>query len=261
METFILWVLVVFNMPQRIKSAASKRSTIKAGGNFVLLGATSPRSILPGLASPCESQGARGTWRSGDACWGGFWNPQMAARASASNHVARPSLSSLQELGNLRRLVCLDVSENKLEQLPGEISGLVGLTDFLLSQNLLVTIPDGIGELGAAGAWPLWRGVLLSRCGQSPCFPVTLYPVPRSAEAALHPEGGSEPACRGDRVYWGLREPVGAHPHGKYADGRRVLEPALPCSLVFAGPGPGPGPAYSKSQPWATVLSCWSGCG
>lgn len=51
-----------------------------------------------------------------------------------------------QELGNLRRLVCLDVSENKLEQLPNEVSGLVALTDLLLSQNLLECIPDGIGE-------------------------------------------------------------------------------------------------------------------
>uniref|UniRef100_A0A8C5X476 SCRIB protein n=1 Tax=Malurus cyaneus samueli TaxID=2593467 RepID=A0A8C5X476_9PASS len=39
----------------------------------------------------------------------------------------------LAELGNLRRLVCLDVSENKLEQLPNE--------------NLLECIPDGIGQL------------------------------------------------------------------------------------------------------------------
>lgn len=54
--------------------------------------------------------------------------------------------SLIQELGNLRRLVCLDVSENKLEQLPNEVSGLVALTDLLLSQNLLECIPDGIGE-------------------------------------------------------------------------------------------------------------------
>lgn len=54
----------------------------------------------------------------------------------------------MQELGNLRRLVCLDVSENKLEHLPDEIGGLVVLTDLLLSQNLLEVIPEGIGE------WP-----------------------------------------------------------------------------------------------------------
>uniref|UniRef100_A0A8C8VKQ7 Scribble planar cell polarity protein n=1 Tax=Pelusios castaneus TaxID=367368 RepID=A0A8C8VKQ7_9SAUR len=60
----------------------------------------------------------------------------------------RNQLSALPpELGNLRRLVCLDVSENKLEQLPNEVSGLVALTDLLLSQNLLECIPDGIGQL------------------------------------------------------------------------------------------------------------------
>lgn len=78
----------------------------------------------------------------------------------------------MQELGNLRRLVCLDVSENKLEQLPNEVSGLVALTDLLLSQNLLECIPDGIGEycqMGASLPWQcswrsfrkecLWQGI------------------------------------------------------------------------------------------------------
>uniref|UniRef100_A0A8C6RQ71 Scribbled planar cell polarity n=1 Tax=Nannospalax galili TaxID=1026970 RepID=A0A8C6RQ71_NANGA len=51
------------------------------------------------------------------------------------------------ELGNLRRLVCLDVSENRLEELPVELGGLVLLTDLLLSQNLLQRLPDGIGQL------------------------------------------------------------------------------------------------------------------
>lgn len=51
-----------------------------------------------------------------------------------------------QELGNLRRLVCLDVSENRLEELPAELGGLLLLTDLLLSQNLLQRLPDGIGQ-------------------------------------------------------------------------------------------------------------------
>lgn len=71
---------------------------------------------------------------------------------SAAEQPSEPAglLPSRQELGNLRRLVCLDVSENKMEQLPEEISGLVVLTDLLLSQNLLEMIPDGIGECGHA---------------------------------------------------------------------------------------------------------------
>lgn len=44
------------------------------------------------------------------------------------------------------------MSENKLEQLPNEVSGLVALTDLLLSQNLLECIPDGIGEYCVMGS-------------------------------------------------------------------------------------------------------------
>lgn len=51
--------------------------------------------------------------------------------------------------------MCLDVSENRLEELPVELGGLALLTDLLLSQNLLQRLPDGIGQctqrgLGAA---------------------------------------------------------------------------------------------------------------
>lgn len=53
----------------------------------------------------------------------------------------------VQELGNLRRLVCLDVSENRLEELPSELNGLLALTDLLLTQNSLEVVPDSIGEL------------------------------------------------------------------------------------------------------------------
>lgn len=55
-------------------------------------------------------------------------------------------MPSPQEIGNLRSLLCLDVSENRLERLPEEISGLISLTDLVVSQNLLETVPDGIGE-------------------------------------------------------------------------------------------------------------------
>ncbi|MEQ2211168.1 hypothetical protein XENOCAPTIV_027846, partial [Xenoophorus captivus] len=61
--------------------------------------------------------------------------------------VAHVIIFCVQELGNLRRLVCLDVSENRLEELPSELSGLLALTDLLLTQNLLEVIPDSIGCL------------------------------------------------------------------------------------------------------------------
>jgi Leucine-rich repeat (LRR) protein len=51
----------------------------------------------------------------------------------------------MQAIGNLKKLTQLDVSENKLEQLPEEISGLTQLTDFILSQNHIEYLPEGIG--------------------------------------------------------------------------------------------------------------------
>jgi len=52
----------------------------------------------------------------------------------------------LKALGNLKNLTQLDVSENKLEQLPEEIAGLTQLTDFILSQNHLEYLPEGLGQ-------------------------------------------------------------------------------------------------------------------
>lgn len=52
--------------------------------------------------------------------------------------------------------MCLDVSENRLEELPAELGGLALLTDLLLSQNLLQRLPDGIGACepgGCASGW------------------------------------------------------------------------------------------------------------
>jgi len=51
-----------------------------------------------------------------------------------------------QEIGNLRQLNQLDISENKLEDLPAEIGDLSDLTDLYLSVNLLERLPDTIGE-------------------------------------------------------------------------------------------------------------------
>ena len=52
----------------------------------------------------------------------------------------------VKALGNLKNLTQLDVSENKLEQLPEEIAGLTQLTDFILSQNHLEYLPEGLGK-------------------------------------------------------------------------------------------------------------------
>lgn len=50
----------------------------------------------------------------------------------------------------MKSLLCLDVSENKLEHLPEEMGGLVSLTDLLVSQNLINALPEGIGQHAAA---------------------------------------------------------------------------------------------------------------
>lgn len=65
------------------------------------------------------------------------------------DHKVLPFLNCgiFQEIGQLKKLSILDVSENQLEALPEEVSGLVGLTDLCLSQNRLEQLPDGIGKL------------------------------------------------------------------------------------------------------------------
>ncbi len=54
--------------------------------------------------------------------------------------------SELQEVGSMKSMLCLDVSENKLERLPEELGGLVSLTDLLVSQNLIDALPESIGK-------------------------------------------------------------------------------------------------------------------
>uniref|UniRef100_A0A8P4G9M0 Leucine rich repeat containing 1 n=1 Tax=Dicentrarchus labrax TaxID=13489 RepID=A0A8P4G9M0_DICLA len=51
------------------------------------------------------------------------------------------------EMGSMKNLLCLDVSENKMERLPENLGGLVSLTDLLVSQNLIDALPESIGKL------------------------------------------------------------------------------------------------------------------
>lgn len=53
----------------------------------------------------------------------------------------------LQEIGSLRNLKFLEVSENQLMFLPLSIAGLGSLQDLHLSDNLLTLLPDTMGEL------------------------------------------------------------------------------------------------------------------
>lgn len=49
-------------------------------------------------------------------------------------------------MGSMKSLLCLDVSENKIERLPVELGGLVSLTDLLVSQNLIDALPESVGK-------------------------------------------------------------------------------------------------------------------
>lgn len=46
----------------------------------------------------------------------------------------------------MKSLLCLDVSENKLERLPEELGNLPLLTDLLVSQNIIDALPESIGS-------------------------------------------------------------------------------------------------------------------
>lgn len=46
----------------------------------------------------------------------------------------------------MKSLLCLDVSENKIERLPEELGNLPLLTDLLVSQNILDALPESIGK-------------------------------------------------------------------------------------------------------------------
>jgi len=52
----------------------------------------------------------------------------------------------LQSVGKLVNLVCLDLSENKLESVPESIGSLACVTDLTLSHNFIEQLPDTLGE-------------------------------------------------------------------------------------------------------------------
>ena len=56
-------------------------------------------------------------------------------------------LGDVQEIGQLKRLTELDISENQLVHLPPELGGLVSITDLCLSFNHLEELPDSIGMM------------------------------------------------------------------------------------------------------------------
>lgn len=46
----------------------------------------------------------------------------------------------------MKSLLCVDVSENKIQRLPEELGDLLSLADLLVSQNLIDALPESIGN-------------------------------------------------------------------------------------------------------------------
>lgn len=68
-------------------------------------------------------------------------------KITSATGIVAWSQSIALEIGEIKTLACLDVSENRLEDLPNEIGGLESLTDLHLSQNVIEKLPNGLGEL------------------------------------------------------------------------------------------------------------------
>ena len=54
---------------------------------------------------------------------------------------------SQQEIGELRKLEILDLSDNQVENIPDEICGCEAMTHLTLAQNYLQHLPRDLGEL------------------------------------------------------------------------------------------------------------------
>ena len=52
----------------------------------------------------------------------------------------------MQSIGQLKQLMFLDASKNRIECLPNEIDGCLNLGDLHLSINLLQQLPENIGK-------------------------------------------------------------------------------------------------------------------
>jgi len=64
----------------------------------------------------------------------------------------------MKEIGALKKLTQLDVSENKLERLPDSIGQLASVSDLHLSDNQIDYLPDTLG---------LWSPISVVACKTS----------------------------------------------------------------------------------------------
>ena len=61
-------------------------------------------------------------------------------------HICMAWCSLMQELGRLREMQFLELSENRLESLPAEMGHLTELQDCYLNENLLTDLPETFGR-------------------------------------------------------------------------------------------------------------------
>ena len=89
-----------------------------------------------------------------------------------------------QEIGELRNLEILDLTDNQVEYIPDEICDCVALTHLTLSQNFLQSLPRNLGR-----TWTLVEILLLG----SVCdIPLLTKPLPTSTPVHRTQEGEGE---------------------------------------------------------------------
>lgn len=127
-------------------------------------------------------------------------------------------------MGSMKSLLCLDVSENKIDSLPEELGGLLALADLLVSQNLIEALPESIGKLSHLlprtflAIFQLTQTSLEEISNDS--FGVF---VCRKTEETLHIESRPESASISSREHWQLWKPHWTCAHRKQDTGQFIV--------------------------------------
>lgn len=140
----------------------------------------------------------------------------------------------------MKSLLCVDVSENKIQRLPEELGGLLSLADLLVSQNLIDALPESIGNHLHSLSSQLLSLILRLYCYCN-CFthpfsewvltPLVYSPSPffkfytncRKTQKTLHIESRPESANISSREHWQLWKPHWACPHRKQDTGQLYI--------------------------------------
>ena len=72
-----------------------------------------------------------------------------SARSLTELDVSRNQLRRLPTLAPLRRVVRLELTGNRLEELPADLGSMAGLVELHVGENRLRTLPSSVGQLAA----------------------------------------------------------------------------------------------------------------